>query len=382
VALGGLHALAGMTKAIAFPSLLVLPIGYAAICLWSDHLRHLRKRASLRRVSAFLLLYAVPLVSIAGLWSLACHARYGRLTLGGTASFNYELYTRESDELRSAIETARQTVTPGQSFWWSDPTRSVRGWEGQVSVNLTDQLEAMYRNTTYYVRHGGQLLRAAGTILILLIPLLVLCFRKLRSNIPWELYLAALVAAASVLLYLNVVLYPRHLTFPALFCLPLFGVVVRRLTLVGRGLRCAVVLALTLLVAQGVSAMIYASEILAPRDSQFRIAEAIKRFGDGPIGVSLDGRVGRRSYGTIAFLASTEAAELVRHVDDDTNFEADFTPGSVLWIGEAELREPASLMVNERKFYRFRTERWKGGSTWAEERIAVYLPEDRRTRAR
>ena len=58
-------------------------------------------------------------------------------------------------------------LTPGKSFWWSDPTLSVRGWERSTSVDLPGQARRILENLQSYAAVGEHAVRAAVLLAIL-----------------------------------------------------------------------------------------------------------------------------------------------------------------------------------------------------------------------
>jgi hypothetical protein len=375
--LGALHAIAGITKSIAFPTLIIFPIAFVVALAIRLRKRGVGARATWAAPAATLAAYLIPLVVLGGAWGSWCQHTYGRVGLGGSAAYNYELYTLESETLPHAIADARMNLTAGKSFWWSDPLMSVQGWDHRVRPDLVAQTKRVLVNVQRYLTGGKHSFRALVFIGMLgLAVIAAALWRPLRGAVPAEVWLLALVAWLSLAAHLSVLLYPRHLAWPALFCLPLVAVAISRwMEGSSRFVRKGLVLIIVLALGHGVASMIYAAEALAPGDEHFRIADAIGRAGGGPIGAYLEPGVGPRSYGTIAFLTGREAAEIVPVTVAGNEYEARFEPETILLIGQTGLIAPERLRVNRRSFVRAEECNWAGGSTWTQEKIVAYFPD-------
>jgi hypothetical protein len=373
--LGLIHAVAGITKAIAFPSLVFYPAGFALALMLRGRREGRPHAQTFRDALRFAAAYLIPLLIGMTVWALACHARYGQMTLGGTGTYNYARFTEESENLALAEADARKDLLPGKSFWWSDPMLSIDTWDHRIELDLAAPIVQAGSNIGHYLAGGKHLLRALVVLALLFVCLAGLALPGLRrEEMPRGSVPLAMVGLACVGLYLVITVYPRHLTYPALMCLPVTGIALARLQeRSGATLRRMIDLFLLGAVAHGVVAMLYASIVLAPSDALFRIADRLRTVEPGPIGVYLAPGTRIRSHGVIAFLAHRGAAEIVPDEPGDATFHARFAPEVVLWIGAPSEEVPEALDVDGRTFHRSDGETWRGGSAGSEEEISVYL---------
>jgi hypothetical protein len=219
--LGLIHAVAGITKAIAFPSMIFFPAGFAVALILRGRRGARPHSETVRDVLRFSAAYLIPLLLGMTVWTLACNARYGQMTLGGTGTYNYARFTEESENLARAEEDARKDLLPGKSFWWSDPMLSIDSWDHRIELNPLDPITQAVSNLWHYLSGGKHLLRA-----VVVLGLLILCLVGFavpgirRQGFPPGSGPLAMVGLACVGLYLVITVYPRHLTYPAVMCLP------------------------------------------------------------------------------------------------------------------------------------------------------------------
>jgi len=376
VLLGVLHAIAGATRAIAFPALAVFAVGAAVAAVVRLRGRGRGWGRYGRRLAGAALAYSIPFGLLTAGWVAACHARYGAASLGGTGSYNYALYTTRSPSLLDAIEHARHQVLPGRSSWWSDPTLSVRGWDRTLPADPIPPARRVAWHAAHYLWPGKQSTRAAVLTALLLGSVIAIGFRSARSAVPVRGWLLAASGVAAVLPYATITLLPRHLTFPALLCLPTAGILLGRLVASDRPfIRRAAWTALVAAVAHGVATMVHASFFLAPDDTHFAIARTLREEARGPIGAHAIGGGGERAYGTIAFLTGRSAAEITTVGETDHAFHAGFDAGAVLLIRPADTPAPPHITVNGRPFVQRRRDTWSGGTHDGVLGVATYLPD-------
>ena len=376
-ALGILHALAGITKTIAFPGLLIFPLALLLGNVILAARRKLPLQLAVKRIAITSLSYAMPLVLLAAAWGFACQAKYGHFTLGEASSYNIDLFIHNSQQLRDAGEQARRELPRWGSYWWSDFGLNVR-WEHSRSIDLRVQLTLMLGNAVIFLRGSRDFL--TGFVLFVIMCVAFLAFfryRKLSSAIPSQIWALALVAGWVMALYLSVNFQARYFSFPALFALPLCGVILTQL-LQGarRWVRLGVIAGVAGGLFHGVAAIAVAALVLVPGGQHFEIAQLIRERARGPVGVVLEGEQSIRHYGIVAYLANTQAAELTQLGDTAAHFSSGFVPGSVMMAVDPEHTVPSQVWVDARSYSLLKSWNYQGGSRQGLAKLALYLPDD------
>lgn len=230
--LGLLHGLAGMTKTIAFPTLLIFPtvcVFLDVVSTFREGLQGAKMLQTFRKWSLFLLCYGSLLLVLLIPWGMLTKAKYGRFTLGDSASYNLAKFTRGEEEILSAEWNARYDLPTWGSYWWSDLALTVERSDRSIEFDLPAQVNRMIYNAELFLS-GGRHLRDGWPSLLLI----VLAFAAmLISWRCWERTVAiafGCVAVATVFAYLGSVFLCRYFPYATLLAIPMAALFLNRLS--------------------------------------------------------------------------------------------------------------------------------------------------------
>ncbi len=367
--LGLLHGFAGLTKTIAFPSLLIFP----AVSFLLDTISMFRRgpsgpgfRVLFRKWGLFLLCYASVFLFLLIPWGMLTEGKYGRFTLGDSASYNHSKYIRGDEEILSSERDARFSLPSWGSYWWSDLALTVERSDRNIEFDLGVQVKRIGHNIRQFVSGGRQLRDGWPSLVVIavVIPMIVIWWRDRERSVPIALGLAGI---ATIFAYLGSVFLCRYFPYATLLAIPmatlLLGPAASRLT---RKLATAF---LWLWILHGSGATLAAFWI-APGPEHFEAAQLIATESNGPIAVICETGISYSHYGGVALVAGKPAAEAYRVAPGA--FQAEFEPGVVLWLSPSPL-VPEELLLNGTEFFNRRVWRQESGSQptrW----FAVYLP--------
>jgi hypothetical protein len=376
--LGLLHGLSWLTKMAALPALLIFPL----IIFLKSVYNALRSKCfdlEIKRSIIFLMSYFIPLLILILLWNLGCQAKYGRYTLGTTALFNYVAFVDRSESLDKATDLARHNIPLWGTYWWSDISINLTGWDFTMHYNLNKQLNRIKFNITYAFS-DRELITGIIDMLIILTALIyiIIIFIKNKENEIWVFL--PLLSLNILLMYLCSNFFSRYYPFAALFSLPAISELIERF-LHGSGKLLKKMAQIFLLGAlmHGIAAMAYASLVLAPGGEHFAIAELIRQQNRGtdlygPIGYFdsvryFDSVHGWFHHGRIAFLLGAQTAEIRKIAGDCCNFSATFEPKNILIVSKKAEKIAEMVRVDSRWFRNIGSYSSRGS-----DQITVYKP--------
>ena len=270
-------------------------------------------------------------------WGAGIKSKYGRFSWGDSGAFNYAYFVRRSPELYRAIEEAQLRLPPYGTYWWSDISLSLSGWDHQIHVNFTDQIRTAVHNLKHFVS-SQEIAQGAAVLCLIFIGLSGIPAPALRKSDDYFLILLlSFVSCFILLMYLSVLLSSRYLPFSAMFLLPACGWVAENIFQTkNRPLKVVISIILVCCLLHGIGATVYASLHLAPQGEHFAMAKFMKdRRGPhedpGPLGAFLHPQANLSHHGVIAYLVKTKTAELSQ-IGDNFSFSASFIPKIVLLI--------------------------------------------------
>jgi hypothetical protein len=379
--LGLLHGLAWMTKNIALVGLAAVPLMVSAK-LGLDSGRKLFRKERFSRILTFLVAYAVPILFLAVVWGAGIKGKYSRFSWGDSGAYNYAYFVRQAPELNRAIEAARLRLPPYGTFWWSDISLSLAGWDHQIHFNLPDQIKTVIHNLKNYFS-GREILQGAGLLGLLCLGWAGLAAPALRKT--GDYFLISVLSAVSgfiLLMYLSVFLSSKYLPFPVLFLLPAGGRWAENIFQTQKRPRQILIsILLAACILHGIAAAVYASLRLAPQGEHFAVAGFIhdhrgSEKDPGPVGAYLYPQANLYHHGVIAHLLDAKTAELTRI--NDNFFSALFMPKIVLLVLPAEGAVPVAITVNGKQFVLAQS--WVWGKLEKREKLVLYNPDAKPSR--
>lgn len=379
--LGTLHGLAGITKTIAFPGLLLFPLSVIIVTILTDSKRDFTLRLVLRRGGRFAVSYFAPLVLLISAWGIACWLKYGRFTLGESTAYTHAMFVQQSQQIQVAKEIARHRLPGWGTYWWSDFGLSMQQVQSYgIHFNFSDQIDQVIHNLLS-VLPGGQNFRMGAPLLAVFVLVFVSWFlrRLYFDSFPALIWILSLTSFLTLFLYLNSLFYARYYPFAVLFSIPLCGFVLSWLwSRFEKVPRMLLVLFLSIAVAHGVASMIYGAIFHAPTGQHFEVAEVVREECTGPLGAYFDSE--RRSpyhHGFIAYLADKRTAEILPTENDDSKYEASFMPGCLLLVTSPRSVTSQSISVGSRHFAEAGFWIWRDGILGRSDKMLLYLPVER-----
>lgn len=376
-ALGALHALAGLTKSVALPGWLPLPL----LLLARGNGRGDGRGPYARIASG--LAYAAPVVALAGLWAWGSQARYGRLALLDTGAYNYINYVVPDDAFAQAVWRARHNLPLWGTYWWSDVSTALIDWNGRGVPDeplpwreaAARQAAALQRNLAKWVAPRD--LATGGVSLALWVGAMAAGMGGVGrgARVRGLLWVAGALTALHLLSNWTARFWP----LVTIWGLPVVGLWLQTQR------RGAAALLLVIGLGWGLAATGYALWRHAPNAAQFAIAEALRTAdAPGPLGGYRASAEMMDHHAVVGWLTERPTAELLPLTAERTLFAATFRPGAVLLaLGPEEdapsalrvrmlaLREGEPTVVDEYEFAAAAVALWRSD---ASVRLALYLP--------
>ena len=375
--LGLLHGLAWMTKNIAFIGLASVPLMVSLKLILDSYGKLFLEKERLYRILTFLVSYSLPILLVMVVWGAGIKSKYGRFSWGDSGAYNYAYFVRHSPELHRSIEAARLRLPPYGTYWWSDISLSLTGWDHQSHFNLTDQIRTVFHNLKHFFS-SLEIAQGAGILCLLVLGLAgapVVALRK--TDYFFLILLLSSVFFFIFLMYLAVLFSSKYLPFPVMFLLPAGGLLAENIFQTNnRPLKVLISIMLAFCVLHGSGAMVYASLRLAPEGEHFAIAKFIRdsrgsNKNPGPIGAFLYPQANLFHHVVIAHLLNTKTAELHK-INDNFSFSASFIPKIVLLVLAPDGAVPNSVEVNGKHFVRANS--WVWGKLYKKNKLILYNP--------
>lgn len=375
--LGLLHGLAWLTKNIALVGLAPVPLMVSVKLLLGGAGQRVSEKQGRYRTLGFLAAYSLPLLCLAVVWGAGIKGKYGRLSWGDSGAYNYALFVRQAPELTRAVEAARLRLSPYGTFWWSDISLSLVGWDHQTQVNLPVQIKAAALNLKNFFS-SREMSQGAGLLGLLALGCWGLAAPATRkSDDAFLLLLLSAVSGFILLMYVSVFLSAKYLPLPVLFLLPAAGRGAEdAFQTRPRPTQVLISLLLAVCLLHGMAAAVYASLRLAPEGEHFALAGFIQDRGgpkkiSGPVGAYLHPQANLYHHGVIAYLLGVQTAELSRIRDN--SFSALFMPQIVLLVLPVEGAVPVFVTVNGKEFVPAQS--WIWGRLHKQEQLVLYSPD-------
>lgn len=373
VILGSIHGIAWWTKNIALVGLLIFPIYIIFTGIYQGFKEGISKK-KLIGVISFVISYSLPFVLLISLWGAGCLIKYNRFTMGDTGSYALGYYQKDLRVLHKSIETSRHSLPRWGTYWWSDISSSLSGWNFHANLDVKARLERANENLQGYLQNPFK----PGTILILIIILGALntISRGLKTN--WQLnYLEVLplVSIFVISLYLATCFEQRYFPFAALFSLPGCATFIQGIVDKKNKNTMAMYCLLFVIFSGEIILTAYTAFYLSPGSEHFQIAEKIK----ADTGIKTKGPIGAFippfnwfHHGMIAFLLDTKAAEITPVTGESQKFVATFQPQVVLLVLPTAIDYNNKIVVNSHNYTLLGLWTWRKGGR--QRQFVVYKP--------
>lgn len=373
VILGSIHGIAWWTKNIALVGLLIFPI-YIVFTRTYQGFKDGFSTNKLMTLISFIMAYSLPFVVLVSLWGAGCFLKYNRFTFGTSGPYSLGLYQEDLHLLHESIERARYSLPPWGTYWWSDISSSLSGWDFRVNVDLTVRLERAKQNLQNYLKNPF----TPGTIPLLIIVLGIFNTIYIGLKTNWQLNyidVLPLVSIVVIALYLVTYFHDRYFPFAALFSLPGCAAFIQIIVAKRHKYTPVIYCLLFIILTAEVLLTGYTAFYLSPGSEHFQIADKIKADTEiepkGPLGAFIPPG-NWFHHGMIAFLLNTKAAEIKAVAGEKQKFVATFQPQVVLLVLPPAQAYAQNIEVNSRNFTLLGLWTWRKGSR--QKQFVVYKP--------